>query len=50
MRLPGISEQQMVEHVKQGMVLQLLNGIQKGMITGKGAKRAALKAKKILNM
>lgn len=50
MRLPGISEQQMVEHVKQGMVLQLLNGVQKGMITGKGAKRAALKAKKILNM
>jgi radical SAM superfamily enzyme YgiQ (UPF0313 family) len=50
MRLPGISEQQMVEHVKQGMVLQLLNGIQKGMITGKGAKRAAIKAKKILNM
>jgi radical SAM superfamily enzyme YgiQ (UPF0313 family) len=50
MRLPGISEQQMVEHVKQGMVLQLLNGIQKGMITGKGAKRAAQKAKKILNM
>lgn len=50
MRLPGVSEQQMVEHVKQGMVLQLLNGIQKGMITGKGAKRAALKAKKILNM
>jgi anaerobic magnesium-protoporphyrin IX monomethyl ester cyclase len=50
MRLPGVSEQQMVEHVKQGMVLQLLNGIQKGMITGKGAKRAAQKAKKILNM
>lgn len=50
MRLPGISEQQMVEHVKQGMVLQLLNGIQKGMITGKGAKRAAQKAVKILNM
>lgn len=50
MRLPGVSEQQMVEHVKQGMVLQLLNGVQKGMITGKGAKRAALKAKKILNM
>jgi anaerobic magnesium-protoporphyrin IX monomethyl ester cyclase len=50
MRLPGISEQQMVEHVKQGMVLQLLNGVQKGMISGKGAKRAALKAKKILNM
>ncbi len=41
MRLPGISEQQMVEHVKQGMILQLLNGIQKGIITGKGAKRAA---------
>jgi anaerobic magnesium-protoporphyrin IX monomethyl ester cyclase len=50
MRLPGVSEQQMVEHVKQGMVLQLLNGVQKGMITGKGAKRAAQKAKKILNM
>jgi anaerobic magnesium-protoporphyrin IX monomethyl ester cyclase len=33
MTLPGISEQQMVEHVKQGMILQLLNGIQKGMIT-----------------
>jgi radical SAM superfamily enzyme YgiQ (UPF0313 family) len=50
MRLPGISEQQMVEHVKQGMILQLLNGVQKGMTTGKGAKRAAQKAKKILNM
>jgi len=50
MRLPGISEQQMVEHVKQGMILQLLNGIQKGMIAGKGAKRAAQKAVKILNM
>jgi radical SAM superfamily enzyme YgiQ (UPF0313 family) len=50
MRLPGISEQQMVEHVKQGMILQLLNGIQKGIITGKGAKRAAQKAVKILNM
>jgi anaerobic magnesium-protoporphyrin IX monomethyl ester cyclase len=50
MRLPGISEQQMVEHVKQGMVLQLLNGIQKGMITRKGYKRAAQKAVKILNM
>jgi hypothetical protein len=31
------------------MVLQLLNGIQKGMIT-KNNKRAAQKAKKILNM
>jgi anaerobic magnesium-protoporphyrin IX monomethyl ester cyclase len=50
MRLPGIAEEQMVEHVKQGMVLQLLNGVQKGMITGKGAKRAAQKAVKILNM
>ncbi|MCW3983694.1 MAG: B12-binding domain-containing radical SAM protein [Candidatus Bathyarchaeota archaeon] len=50
MRLPGISEEQMVEHVKQGMILQLLNGIQKGMIAGKGAKRAAQKAVKILNM
>ncbi len=50
MRLPGISEQQMVEHVKQGMVLQLLNGIQKGMITKKSYKRAAQKAVKILNM
>jgi radical SAM superfamily enzyme YgiQ (UPF0313 family) len=50
MRLPGISEQQMVEHVKQGMILQLLNGIQKGMITKKSYKRAAQKAKKILNM
>ncbi len=50
MNLPGITEQQMVEHVKQGMILQLLNGVQKGMITGKGAKRAAQKAKKILNM
>jgi anaerobic magnesium-protoporphyrin IX monomethyl ester cyclase len=50
MRLPGITEQQMVEHVKQGMILQLLNGIQKGMITGKGAKRAAQKAVKILNL
>lgn len=50
MRLPGITEQQMVEHVKQGMILQLLNGIQKGIITGKGAKRAAQKAVKILNM
>jgi anaerobic magnesium-protoporphyrin IX monomethyl ester cyclase len=49
MRLPGISEQQMVEHVKQGMILQLLNGIQKGMIT-KSNKRAAQKAVKILNM
>ena len=49
MRLPGISEQQMVEHVKQGMILQLLNGIQKGMITKKN-KRAAQKAVKILNM
>ncbi|HSV50233.1 MAG TPA: radical SAM protein [Candidatus Acidoferrales bacterium] len=50
MHLPGITEQQMVEHVKQGMILQLLNGIQKGIITGKGAKRAAQKAVKILNM
>jgi anaerobic magnesium-protoporphyrin IX monomethyl ester cyclase len=50
MSLPGISEEQMVEHVKQGMILQLLNGIQKGIITGKGAKRAAQKAVKILNM
>ena len=50
MTLPGISEQQMVEHVKQGMILQLLNGIQKGMITKRSYKRAALKAIKILNM
>ena len=50
MRLPGITEQQMVEHVKQGMILQLLNGIQKGMITKKSYKRAAQKAIKILNM
>ena len=50
MRLPGITEQQMVEHVKQGMILQLLNGIQKGMITKKSYKRAAQKAVKILNM
>jgi anaerobic magnesium-protoporphyrin IX monomethyl ester cyclase len=50
MSLPGISEQQMVEHVKQGMILQLLNGIQKGMITKKSHKRAAQKAIKILNM
>ncbi len=50
MRLPDISEQQMVEHVKQGMILQLLNGIQKGMITKKSYKRAAQKAIKILNM
>jgi anaerobic magnesium-protoporphyrin IX monomethyl ester cyclase len=50
MSLPGISEQQMVEHVKQGMILQLLNGIQKGMITKKSYKRAAQKAVKILNM
>ncbi len=50
MRLPGISEQQMVEHVKQGMILQLLNGIQKGMITKKSYKRVAQKAVKILNM
>lgn len=50
MRLPGISEEQMVEHVKQGMILQLLNGIQKGMITKKSYKRAAQKAVKILNM
>jgi anaerobic magnesium-protoporphyrin IX monomethyl ester cyclase len=49
MRLPGVSEQQMVEHVKQGMILQLLNGIQKGMITKKN-KRAGQKAAKILNM
>jgi anaerobic magnesium-protoporphyrin IX monomethyl ester cyclase len=49
MRLPDISEQQMVEHVKQGMILQLLNGIQKGMITKKN-KRAAQKAVKILKM
>ena len=49
MRLPDVSEQQMVEHVKQGMILQLLNGIQKGMITKKN-KRAAQKAAKILNM
>ncbi len=50
MHLPGIAEEQMVEHVKQGMVLQLLNGIQKGMITKKSQKRAAQKAAKILNM
>ena len=50
MRLPGISEQQMIEHVKQGMILQLLNGIQKGMITKKSYKRAAQKAVKIFNM
>ncbi|MCW3996785.1 MAG: B12-binding domain-containing radical SAM protein [Candidatus Bathyarchaeota archaeon] len=50
MQLPGISEEQMVEHVKQGMILQLLNGIQKGMITKKSYKRAAQKAVKILNM
>ena len=50
MRLPNISEEQMVEHVKQGMILQLLNGIQKGMITKKSYKRAAQKAVKILNM
>ncbi|MDR0492799.1 MAG: B12-binding domain-containing radical SAM protein [Nitrososphaerota archaeon] len=50
MRLPGITEQQMVEHVKQGMILQLLNGIQKGIITKKSYKRAAQKAIKILNM
>jgi len=50
MNLPGISEQQMVEHVKQGMILQLLNGIQKGMITKRSYKRAAQKAIKILNM
>ncbi len=50
MHLPGISEEQMVEHVKQGMILQLLNGIQKGMITKKSYKRAAQKAVKILNM
>jgi anaerobic magnesium-protoporphyrin IX monomethyl ester cyclase len=50
MRLPDISEQQMVDHVKQGMILQLLNGIQKGMITKKSYKRAAQKAVKILNM
>jgi len=46
MHLPGFTEQQMVEHVKQGMVLQLLNGIQKGMITKKSYKRAAQKAAK----
>ena len=50
MSLPGISEQQMVEDVKQGMILQLLNGIQKGLITKKSYKRAAQKAVKILNM
>jgi len=50
MQLPGITEQQMIEHVKQGMILQLLNGIQKGMITKKNHKRAAQKATKILNM
>ena len=50
MRLPNINEEQMVEHVKQGMILQLLNGIQKGMITQKSYKRAAQKAVKILNM
>ena len=50
MRLPGISEQQMVEHVKQVMILQLLNGIQKGMITKKSYRRAAQKAVKILDM
>ena len=50
MCLPGISEQQMIEHVKQGMILQLLNGIQKGMITKKSYKRAAQKAVKILSM
>jgi radical SAM superfamily enzyme YgiQ (UPF0313 family) len=50
MLLPGISEHQMIEHVKQGMILQLLNGIQKGMITKKSYKRAAQKAVKILNM
>ncbi len=49
MRLPGISEQQMIEDVKQGMILQLLNGIQKGMITKKN-KRAVQKAVKILKM
>ena len=48
MRLPGISEQQRIENVKQGMILQLLNGVQKGMVTGRGAKRAAQKAAKIL--
>ncbi len=50
MSLPGINEQQMVEDVKQGMILQLLNGIQKGLITKKSYKRAAQKAVKILNM
>jgi len=50
MSLPGISEQQMVEDVKQGMILQLLNGIQRGLITKKSYKRAAQKAVKILNM
>ncbi len=49
MNLPDVSEEQMIEHVKQGMILQLLNGIQKGMIT-KNNKRAAQKAAKILNM
>lgn len=50
MKLPTVSEQQMVEHVKQGMILQLLNGIQKGIITKKSYKRAAQKAVKVLNM
>ena len=50
MRFPDVNEEQMVEHVKQGMVLQLLNGIQKGMITKKNYKRAAQKATKILNL
>ncbi|MDR2203778.1 MAG: B12-binding domain-containing radical SAM protein [Nitrososphaerota archaeon] len=50
MRFSNVTEQQMIEHVKQGMILQLLNGIQKGMMTRKGQKRAAQKATKILNM
>jgi len=50
MHLPGIAEERMVEQVKQGMILQLLNGIQKGMINKKSQKRAAQKAVKILNM
>ncbi len=50
MHLPGIAEEQMVEQVKQGMILQLLNGIQKGMINKKSQKRAVQKAVKILNM
>ncbi len=50
MKLPSVSERQMIAHVKQGMILQLLNGIQKGMITKESYKRAAQKAVKILNM